>query len=274
MLIDSVIDGENLCTPEFIYPDVDPAEFEKYTNHYESVTGSFVVSIGSFLVRYNDKVVLFDVGLGPKPIYPMTGGALRSSLIALGVDPAEVTDIVFTHLHFDHYGWISHNGEAVFPNATLHCDKRDWDFFVDGHRHVPEWESMASTPETDAAPIKFAPFRDSIRFWEGGGCEILPGITTIDAPGHTPGTVVFELSSSGERGLILGDLVHTIPEFLEVWPFLVAEDQAAARRSILAIRELACRDELPCVGSHFPGLRWGRISREGDAYAWKGIADQ
>lgn len=274
MTVDSIVDGEMLAPPEFIYPDVSSERIEKYSEFLDPLTGSFVISAGSFLVRYDDRVVLFDLGIGPKPIYPFVGGALRGALIALGVEPADVTDIVFTHLHFDHFGWVSHDGKPVFPNATIHCDLRDWEEFVTEDREIPDWEAGASTPETDAAPVKFAPVQDSVKTWNGGGHEILPNITTIDAPGHTPGTVVFELASEGERGFIIGDLVHTIPELLDTWEFLVAHDQQMAEKSLREIRNLIVEDDIPCVGSHFTGMRWGRVRRGSDGYQWCDIEDQ
>lgn len=273
IVVDSVVDGEMLCPPEFIYPQVDPAEFDAYRESLDPITGAFIVTVGAFLIRLDDRVVLIDAGLGPKPIYPMTGGALRSALIARGVKPTDVTDIIFTHLHFDHIGWISHNGHPVFPNATLHCDKRDWDFFVASNREIPEWESMATTPETDAAPVKFAPVQAQVQFWEGDA-EIMPGIRTIDAPGHTCGTVVFELSSDGERGLILGDLIHTEPELIHAWPFLVADDMDQALASTRKIRDLLAREGVPCVGSHFAGMRWGKVVANGESYRWEELTDQ
>ena len=47
-----------------------------------------------------------------------------------GVQPDDVTDVLFTHLHFDHVGWATQQGRVVFPNATYRCDERDWAHFV------------------------------------------------------------------------------------------------------------------------------------------------
>ena len=90
------------------------------------------MALGGFLVRdeRSDRVVLVDAGVGNITAGPFVGGELLRSLAALGVQPEDVTDVLFTHLHFDHVGWATQQGEIVFPNATYRCDERDWSHFV------------------------------------------------------------------------------------------------------------------------------------------------
>ena len=83
------------------------------------------MAFGGFLVRAGDRVVLIDAGVGPDSPSPfMSGGQLLDSLARQQVSPGDITDVIFTHLHFDHVGWAP-AGEAVFPNATYRCDERD-----------------------------------------------------------------------------------------------------------------------------------------------------
>ena len=90
------------------------------------------MAFGGFLVRAGDRVGLIDAGIGPESPTPfMSGGQLLNSLAEHHVSPGEITDMIFTHLHFDHIGWASRAGEAVFPNATYRCDERDWEYFVE-----------------------------------------------------------------------------------------------------------------------------------------------
>jgi glyoxylase-like metal-dependent hydrolase (beta-lactamase superfamily II) len=273
MRVDPIIDGEILSEPEMLYPGTDPKEFEPYRNLLDPITGQFVQTLGGYLVRTGDRVVLVDAGIGSKAVYPFTGGGLRSSLLALGVHPGGVTDVIFTHLHIDHIGWVSQNGEPFFPNATLRCDKRDWDFFVTSGRETEAWELAMSYPEEDPAPIRFAPVADQMEFWNGDA-GIMPGIEALDAAGHTPGTTVFLLSSGGERGALLGDLAHSQPELLNAWEFMVHDDPPEAVRMIAKFRDWLAAERIPCAGAHFPGLRWGLITPGEDRYEWSDYADQ
>ena len=88
------------------------------------------IALGGFLVRTGERVVLVDTGIGALDAAGLRGGEFLDNLAALGVSPADVTDVLLTHLHFDHVGWATRHGEIVFPNATYRCDARDWSHFV------------------------------------------------------------------------------------------------------------------------------------------------
>ena len=88
------------------------------------------LALGGFVLRDGDRVILIDTGVGRVDSGPFKGGAFLANLGALGVEPADVTDVIFTHLHFDHVGWATQQGTVVFPNATYRCDERDWGHFV------------------------------------------------------------------------------------------------------------------------------------------------
>jgi len=89
------------------------------------------------LVEDGDKLILIDTGMGDKQsqkffsyYYPHGDANLISSIKAAGFTPDEVTDVIFTHLHFDHCGGgiMLKNGkpEIVFKNATYWSNKEHW----------------------------------------------------------------------------------------------------------------------------------------------------
>src|SRR4051812_33745648 len=88
--------------------------------------GRVEFALGGFLVRApGDRLILVDAGIGERTgeirngTGYFEGGALLRSLAALGVGPQQITDVVFTHLHFDHIGWATAaDGSMTFANAT------------------------------------------------------------------------------------------------------------------------------------------------------------
>ena len=99
-------------------------------------------------------------------------GRLPASLDALGVGADDVTDLVFTHLHFDHIGWASADGAAYFPNATIRCASADLDHFLAG----PDEEQFVSLIfHALPAAERLAPVLDRIEPWESDQA-IAPGI--------------------------------------------------------------------------------------------------
>jgi glyoxylase-like metal-dependent hydrolase (beta-lactamase superfamily II) len=89
--------------------------------------GMLELALGGFLVRHGDTVALVDTGVGLLDAAGFQGGMLIDNLAKLGVAPDDVTDVLFTHLHFDHVGWATSKGAVVFPNATYRCHEHDWE---------------------------------------------------------------------------------------------------------------------------------------------------
>lgn len=260
--IDALIDGEVAVPPDALYASgIGEAEWEPYKQHLCCITGMALNTVGSYLIRHGDRVILHDAGGGPQSLFPFTSGGLRSSLLAHNIQPTEVTDVIYSHLHIDHIGWTSVNGKSYFPNATLRIDRRDWEHYTNPERELEEWEVPVTNPETDTVSARFAPVLDQIELFEGDA-ELLPGVIAHDAGGHTPGSTVIELTSNGESGLLIGDLVHTQPELVrDDWVFGVHNDPDKAMAAIERFRKMIYDKNLPFAAAHFPGMPWGKLSK-------------
>jgi len=259
--IETLIDGETAYPGEFLYTNKEREDWKQHEQFLDLCTGNYVNTIGGFLIRGGDRVIVLDTGIGSKPIYPWLGGGFRSSLLSKGVAPEDVTDVVFSHLHLDHIGWAAQHGKPFFSNATYRCDKRDWDFFVSPDYEIPEWESTTSNPAEDSAVNRLAPVASRMEFFEGSQ-GLFPGISTLESSGHTPGSTVLLLESAGEKGLLLGDLVHSEPELYDDnWDFVNHIDHDAGMASIEKIRKLILDEDIPFAAAHFTGMRWGRLTR-------------
>ncbi|MDT7637288.1 MAG: hypothetical protein QOC83_1576 [Pseudonocardiales bacterium] len=213
--------------------------------------GVLRLPLGGFLVRTGDRVVLVDAGVGGINNGKYSGGGFLDSLRGHGVGPEDVTDVVFTHLHFDHVGWSTRKGAVVFPNATYRAHAADWAHFV-----------TASDAEAGAVR-KLGPLEPQLALFDADG-PLAPGVDARHTPGHTPGSTVYVVSSGGERALLLGDVVHSVVELAEPdWEAVFDVDPAAARaaRNTLA-DEVADTPDL-VIGAHFPELRFGRVLRAG-----------
>jgi glyoxylase-like metal-dependent hydrolase (beta-lactamase superfamily II) len=246
--IDPVLDGtttftahELLMRPGF---DGDP-----WAEHRGMLTGDGLLElpVGSFLVRSGERVVLVDAGLGMIDSGPHRGGRLLDNLAGLGVRPEDVTDVVLSHLHFDHVGWTTQKGRIVFPRATYRCHEDDWAHFVTG-------------PDADPGAVrKLSPLEGQLETFTDGA-TLAPGVDARSAPGHTPGSTIVVLSSGAERAMLLGDAVHCPFELTENdWEAVFDVDRELARRTREALaRELEGSDVL--LGApHFPGLEFGRL---------------
>jgi glyoxylase-like metal-dependent hydrolase (beta-lactamase superfamily II) len=127
------------------------------------------------LARGHGRVVLLDTGrVGVRK-------ALFDRLAAQGVTREQVTDVLITHLHYDHAeNW------SCFPKALIHAPGAELDYALAQPEGAPLW------PEFCLRALAASPRLRRI----GDGDAPLPGITCFEAPGHSPHHLVFILDGA------------------------------------------------------------------------------
>jgi glyoxylase-like metal-dependent hydrolase (beta-lactamase superfamily II) len=252
--IDAVIDGAGRFPPTRTFRGTTDEQWAAHQDLLDE-DGLLGFSMGGFLIRDGSRTVLVDLGVGRKSIMGIQGGEFLTELAALGVAPADVTDVLFTHLHIDHVGWAADDdGRAVFPAATYRCAAADWEHFMTGH--------------PGEITQLLAGVTDRFETWDGSG-PVLPGLDALAATGHTPGSTVIVASSGRARALMLGDVVHCPVQLVDdEWGALFDVDPALAARTRVALsRELEGSDAL-IAAAHFPGLQFGRLLRASAGRRW------
>lgn len=173
------------------------------------------MALKSLLIRSRKtgRVYLIDLGIGDKfdekmsQIYGVTFelGDMASSLAHHGFSTEDITDIIFTHLHFDHCGGISsldENGVAYnnFPNAHLWITKAQWETATQ-----PNARETASFLPENIEPIKAS--RNLHLIDEDH--EFEPGFTHLVVHGHTKGQQLPMISAAGKTLVFAADLYPT-----------------------------------------------------------------
>ena len=234
---------------------------------------SFELSINAFVIRSGDRLALVETGsgayLGP------TAGHLLANLSAAGVAPSEIDTILLTHMHPDHSAGLTDmaTGTANYANAELVVHENE-------PRHWFDDAAMARGSEREKrlmfqqAREQTVPYRSRMRTFAQG--EVLPGVTAVPIPGHTPGHTGYLIESGGERLLIWGDVVH-MPEVQVPRPevsMVVDTDPEAAAESRRRVFDMVASERMLVTGMHlhFPGF--AHVVREGSGYrlvpeAWR-----
>jgi glyoxylase-like metal-dependent hydrolase (beta-lactamase superfamily II) len=229
--------------------------------------GQAWLPIGCFLIRTGDRTVLVDAGMGPTQSpggddapARLIGGQLPVGLRALGVGTGDISDVVCTHFHGDHVGWLFDlESRPVFPRATIWFGDGDWGHFVESRNSFIQ-DHVRQGFRVHAGDARLRPIDRDTR--------VAPGITAIQAPGHTPGHLCVVAASDGQRALLLGDAI-TCPVQLDeaAWHSIGDVDPALADRTRERLwRELEGED-ITGAGAHFPELEFGRVLR-GNGKRW------
>ena len=224
-------------------------------------------SVNAYLVNTGSQLVLVDTGAAG--LFGPTLGKLLVNLKAAGYQPEQVDAVVITHMHADHVGGLMAGDKLAFPNATVHADKHDADF----------WLSQAKLDKASAdakgffqgAMASLNPYVKAGKFKPfDGDTELVPGVRAQAARGHTPGHAIYVVESKGQKLVLWGDLMHVAAvQFAEpsVTIQFDTDSKAAATQRKKAYAD-AARNGYYVGITHvsFPGI--GQLRADGKGYRW------
>ncbi len=223
------------------------------------------------LLEGEGRRILVDDGIGEKfspklmDIYGVDHAehTLERSLAALSLGVEDITDVVLTHLHFDHAGGSTRLQGGVpvprMPRAHYYVQRRNWE------------NALKPNPRERASymPENYVPLMDAgvLRLWDGPQ-RPWPGIELFTAEGHTRGQQLMRVA--GKEGVVyfVADLIPTASHVRI--PFVMGYDIAAIetmdeKRTLLA--RAVTEGAWICL-EHDPVTALGRPRAEGDDFAW------
>ncbi|UCH10324.1 MAG: MBL fold metallo-hydrolase [Fidelibacterota bacterium] len=183
------------------------------------------LALRHLLIDDGERRILVDTGLGhlwtEKQVrmfrMEQPEHALDGALKEAGFSREQVTDVILTHLHFDHAGGatMADGGEIVtaFPKATYYTQRAQWEL-----ANHPSPKDRASFVAENFVPLKRY---GQLEILEAGE-EIAPGVEILVGNGHTDGHQMVKISGSGETMVFLGDTVPTTTHLR--LPFIMGYD--------------------------------------------------
>lgn len=170
------------------------------------------MAMRALLIEEGDRLILVDVGVGHKytakfaDLYAIdhTTHTLEGELHRLGFSVADITDVVLTHLHFDHAGGSTKADGArivpTFPNARYYVQRSHWQW-----AHAPNPRERASF-----FPENYDPLEASGQLvLLDGEVELIPNVFIRVVHGHTEGQQLVEVRYKDKSILYAADLFPT-----------------------------------------------------------------
>lgn len=167
-------------------------------------TDKMTIPFTTLVVNTGQKLVLIDTGNGN--MGAPTSGTWLTNFKAAGFDPANVDTVLISHFHGDHINGLRlKDGTERFPKAQIMVPAPEWAYWMSD-------EKMAAAPDGLKGNFNnvrrvFGPRAKDITMFEWGK-EPVTGISTVAAPGHTPGHTAFVLSSGNGRLMVMSDTTN------------------------------------------------------------------
>lgn len=188
------------------------------------------------LIDNGNRRILIDTGIGDKQsekffshYEPHGDASLLGSLKAKGYTPEDITDVLLTHLHFDHCGGAVQKKEdgtlsITFPNATYWSHSAHWESAIN-----PNAREKASFLKENILPIQES---GQLRFLEDGD-TLIEHVTVEAVSGHTEQMLLPHLTINGQKIIYMADLIPSaghisLPYVMayDVQPLLTLKEKA------------------------------------------------
>ncbi|HET6558678.1 MAG TPA: MBL fold metallo-hydrolase [Prolixibacteraceae bacterium] len=199
------------------------------------------LSLRCLLVDMGERKILIEAGVGDhysEKIRRNNGheetDAITHSLAGCGYSVEDITDVLFTHLHWDHCNGavLNDNGQLrlLFPKAIHWCSRRQWE-----HSHISNIrERAAYYPEI----LNFLKEEGRMQLVDEA-CELFPGISVRMYDGHTPGQMIPFVDTGDKTYIYMSDLIPTAANIPIVWlasydlyPVTAMEEKEAFLREV------------------------------------------
>jgi glyoxylase-like metal-dependent hydrolase (beta-lactamase superfamily II) len=221
---------------------------------------------------------------------------LVDQLRAAGIEPADVTDVIITHAHFDHLGALaldSGPGPApAFPRARHFLGRAEWDpaafaamaredlmtveraglltlvdVGVPGSPAASGGADRAGMGPAERPPVEQPPTERLPTERAPSDVDLDDGLSLVAAPGESPGHLLARAQLGDDVVYVAGDLYHHALEFREPDLNVVWVDADAMRASKARLAERAAREGARVYFSHIAGAH--RVRRDGPALRWE-----
>ena len=175
-----------------------------------------------WLIRNGDRQFLVDTGFNAEAAAARGRQLLRSpiaALAALGISAAHVSDVIITHMHYDHAGNID-----LVPGARLHVQEKELQYTVSKYMGFKPLRHAYSVRDVELMVRRL--YNDEIVFHDGDS-QVAPGVELVHVGGHTMGLQAVRVHT--ERGWVVlaSDASHYYDNILNEAPFPVVHDVGA-----------------------------------------------
>jgi glyoxylase-like metal-dependent hydrolase (beta-lactamase superfamily II) len=224
----------------------------------------------SLIIRGNDKVILVDTGIGDKlpdkfkRIYDIqtSVSSMAERLSPFGLTVDDITDVLLTHLHFDHAGGSTAivDGQVVptLPNAVYHVQQAQWELAC----------NPSVRDQSSYIPDNFMPLLEQnvLNLVKGASDNFFDGIDLIVTDGHSQGQQHLLVKGDATALFFCADLIPTSAHIPTAWhmgydnhPLTIMDEKDAILARAIAENWILCFEHDPVIAAASVREEVGRV---------------
>ncbi len=241
-------------------------DVQAYMTENHLPADKMTISFSPVIVNTGKEVVLFDTGYGEER-RDKGAGKMAATLATAGFSPDQIDVVVITHCHPDHVSGLREGDKTSYPNARYVTGDVEYNFW--SNKDLLSHSDKGMVGRAKAVQSNVVPLVEKIKFIKPGD-DVVTGITSIQAFGHTPGHMIYNLESGGKRFVIFADVTnHYVASLAKPdWHCIFDMDAEVAVATRKKVLDMLAADKIPCSGYHMPFPAVGYVEKNGGGYRW------
>jgi glyoxylase-like metal-dependent hydrolase (beta-lactamase superfamily II) len=230
----------------------------------------FIGPYNPIVVNTGSRLVVVDMGTGEANYQRTNGvaGQLLTNMAAAGIDPKAIDTVLISHYHGDHInGLLRADNSLTYPNAEVLVPALEHKYWMDDGEM-----SRASSPRIvdifkNVRRVVSGDVLKRLRTYEWDK-EVLPGVTAVGTPGHTPGHTSHIVSSGPNSVYVQADVTHAPYLFARHpgWHAFYDHEPIQAEATRRKVYDMLAAEKMTVQGFHYPFPSVAHIEKTATGY--------
>jgi glyoxylase-like metal-dependent hydrolase (beta-lactamase superfamily II) len=222
------------------------------------------------VVNTGGKLVLIDTGVGEAGFKQTNGtaGQFMANLAAAGLKADDIDVVIVSHYHGDHMnGLLKADNSLAFPNAEILVPAVEHKYWMDDGEMTRAPKGRIEGLFQNSRRVFSGEVLKRLRTYEWDK-EVVPGITTVGTPGHSPGHSSHIISSGSAKVYVQADVTHVPYLFVRNpgWHAFYDQDPVTAEATRRKVYDMLSAENMVVQGFHYPFPSHAYVEKTGTGY--------
>jgi glyoxylase-like metal-dependent hydrolase (beta-lactamase superfamily II) len=222
------------------------------------------------VINTGSRLAVVDTGTGETAYKASNGlnGQFLTNLAAAGIDANAIDAVILSHYHGDHInGLLKADNTLAFPNAEVLVPTREHQFWMDDGEMSRATKPRVQDGFKNVRRVMNAEVMKRLRTYDWDK-EVIPGVTAVGTPGHTPGHTSHVIASGASKIFVQGDVTHAPFLFARNpgWHFMLDVEPIEAEATRRKVYDMMVAEKMLVQGFHYPFPALGHVERFGAGY--------